>query len=145
MKSLKIFIVLLFSLLLSGCWDAVELEEQAYVVAIGMDEGEDNQLEITFQIGNPQVGSSDRANADREPASEIITLVAPDKISARDLANVSVSRKLTFSHAKMSVKLSLDHFLANFFLILFLLFPEHFLPNFMCLNAIFNFIGNIHQ
>ncbi|MTI47611.1 MAG: Ger(x)C family spore germination protein [Firmicutes bacterium] len=100
MRFLKMSLLLILSLFLTGCWDALELEEQAYVVAVGMDLGEGDNYYITYQIGNPQVGSSDRANAEREPASEIITVLAPDKISARELANVSVSRRVTFSHAK---------------------------------------------
>lgn len=118
MNYIKITLVFLISILLTGCWDSYELEEQAYVVAIGIDKGGNDNINVTFQIANPQVGSSDRANADNEPPYEIITLSAPDKISARDLANISVSRRITFSHSKnfiISEEIAKSDMLISFF------------------------------
>ncbi|WP_394218914.1 Ger(x)C family spore germination protein [Halobacillus trueperi] len=88
-------------LTLTGCWDKLELEEQAYVVVMGIDKSEqENALDITFQIANPQVGSTDRAQSEQEPASEIVTLTVPDVVSAKDTANAVVTRKITLSHLK---------------------------------------------
>lgn len=100
----RILLVLVLASLLTGCWDRRELEEQAFVVVIGIDEGEGrNNISVTFQIANPQVGSSDRATAQNEPASDIVTLSSPDFLTARDLINSKVTRRVTFSHAKILV------------------------------------------
>jgi Ger(x)C family germination protein len=99
MKKCIIFIFILMSGLLSGCWDKIELEELGYVAAIGVDKGEGGNISVTFQIQNPQVGSSERAKAENEPAFKLITFEAADIISARDTASANVARRLDFSHA----------------------------------------------
>lgn len=86
-------------LLLAGCGDRLELEEQAYVVVLGIDMSpQDHLFEVTFQIGNPQVGSTETASSQTEPASDIISFVASDITSAKELANSVITRKMTFSH-----------------------------------------------
>jgi spore germination protein KC len=47
------------SLLLTGCWSKLELTERAFVLAIAIDKGEKNNLELTSQIYKPasQFGS----------------------------------------------------------------------------------------
>ncbi|TDX48034.1 Ger(x)C family spore germination protein [Orenia marismortui] len=103
MRSVKLILVFMILILLTGCFNRVELEEMAYVVVIGLDKGEAGGFEVTYQIGNPQVGSSDRVQAEGEPPSEIVTLTAPDITTARDLANISVSREVTYAHLKVLV------------------------------------------
>lgn len=99
MKKIGIFALIPFILFLSGCWDQLELEEQAYVVVVGVDKSEQqNAIDVTFQIANPQVGSTDQSQAEKEPASQIITLTVPDIISAKDTANAIITRQVTFSH-----------------------------------------------
>ena len=95
----KILIVSIIPLfLLSGCWGALELEKKAYAVVIGLDLAKDNMIDVTFQIANPQVGTSSAAEAPNEPPSDIITITAPDILSAKELANSVVPRKLSFDH-----------------------------------------------
>lgn len=89
---------ILFTLPLSGCWGKVQLEQQGFVVAIGLDKNEDNLIDVTFQMANPQVGTSDIAEAPNEPSSDIVTFTAPDIVSAKELANVVVARKISFDH-----------------------------------------------
>lgn len=93
---------MLFAVLfLAGCGERLELEQQAFVVAIGLDKGEKrNLIDVTFQISNPQVNTSQAAEAQTEPPSDIVTITAPDLLSAKELAQSSLSRKITFSHLK---------------------------------------------
>ena len=44
-----IFLILLLPLLLTGCYDRYELDNLAYVVAIGADPGEEGNIDITYQ------------------------------------------------------------------------------------------------
>ncbi|MFC5452685.1 Ger(x)C family spore germination protein [Paenibacillus aestuarii] len=101
LKSILIFTMA--ALLLSGCWDKLELEEQAYVVVLGLDLAEKNLVNVTFQIANPQVGSTDKGNAPNEPPSDTLTFTAPDILSAKELANSVVTRKISFAHLRTLV------------------------------------------
>ncbi|GKV56587.1 germination protein GerC [Sporosarcina sp. NCCP-2222] len=95
----KWLIILLPSLaLLSGCWDKIELEERGYAVVLGLDKSEeDHMVDVTFQIENPQVGSTSQSVAQNEPPSDILTITATDIISAKELANSIVSREIDLS------------------------------------------------
>ncbi|WP_161568356.1 Ger(x)C family spore germination protein [Anaerobacillus alkaliphilus] len=97
MRYVKITFLFLV-VLLGGCWDRTEIEEVALVIAIGLDKGENGSVKVTYQIANPVVGSN-LATGD-VTASEVITLHSADIVSARDLANISISRTLSFAHAK---------------------------------------------
>lgn len=100
----KISFILVISLfVLTGCWDKNEIEEQALVIVMGLDDSEqDEGVSVTFQIANPQVGIPN-TGGEKEEATEIITFTAPDFITARDLANASVARRIDFAHTKVIV------------------------------------------
>jgi spore germination protein KC len=97
-RNLLTVVIIIPMLLFTGCWDKDELEDWGYVAAIGIDKAEDNKLEITFQVTNPQVGTSLNANVP-EPPQEIVTLPAFNIVSVKDLASTSVTRRLTLSHS----------------------------------------------
>jgi Ger(x)C family germination protein len=90
-------------LLVAGCWDQLELEEQAIAVVIGLDKGPGNTVEVTFQIANPQVGSSDIGTAESEPPSDTIRFTSSDILSAKELANTVVTRTINFAHLKTMI------------------------------------------
>lgn len=100
------FLLILLNALLTGCKDRVELEEQAYVIAIGVDKGGPNMFTITYQISNTEnygAGQSGGSHSVGKNSSEIITLPAPEFITGRDLATVSITRKLNFSHTRILI------------------------------------------
>lgn len=99
MRKLKFISILIMVLFLSGCWDRMEIEDIGYVAVIGIDDGDFDNLRITFQITNPQVGTSAKVQVD-EPATNIITLSSKDLITARDISSISIARRLTFAHVK---------------------------------------------
>jgi spore germination protein KC len=99
----KVLLSLLLLLLLTGCWDKLELEEQAYTVVLGIDLVQDDRIKVTFQIANPQVGSTDTGSAQNEPPSDIVSFVAPDVLSAKELANTVITRKISFAHLRTMV------------------------------------------
>lgn len=50
-KIISIILILVLCLpTLTGCYDAVGIEVLAYVIAIGIDKGETNQLKLSLQI-----------------------------------------------------------------------------------------------
>jgi spore germination protein KC len=96
-----IVIVTLITLFCTGCWDKTELEEQAYVVVIGLDKAEEKgKIVVTFQIANPQVGSVQKGDAGDEIASEIVTFTATDLLTAREIANAFITRDINFNHMR---------------------------------------------
>lgn len=60
-SSLKIYISLILTpIILSGCWDVMEVNDLAIVIATGIDQIEDEQIEVTFllYVPNPSGGAS---------------------------------------------------------------------------------------
>lgn len=61
LSSLKIYISLILTpIILSGCWDVMEVNDLAIVIATGIDQIEDEQIEVTFllYVPNPSGGAS---------------------------------------------------------------------------------------
>jgi spore germination protein KC len=98
-----LLIVGLCLIMLSGCADKIEVEEEGFVLVMGMDlpkEGETG-LDITFQLADPQAG-----DPGSQPGSEEyknITVRMPDLIAARDMLNVAETRNINFYHTKALV------------------------------------------
>ncbi|MDP4144592.1 MAG: Ger(x)C family spore germination protein [Bacillota bacterium] len=95
--------------LITACWDKVELEEEGYVAAIGIDFAQNPQLlRITFQITNPkavagggtEAGSSGGAG---EKRSEIVSMDAPGILAARDLVSITSTRRISLAHSKVFI------------------------------------------
>ena len=53
MKPFKILIICLLPFLITGCYDRKELDDLAYAIAIGIDKGAEQNLDITYQIAIP--------------------------------------------------------------------------------------------
>ncbi|WP_096199160.1 Ger(x)C family spore germination protein [Bacillus sp. FJAT-45350] len=94
---MKKVIILVIALLLSGCWDRAELEELAYVIAVGIDMGDHDELIVTYQLARPGA-TAEGGNEDE--FSDIVSVAAPDLLSARDLAVAFVTRDIIFTHSK---------------------------------------------
>ncbi|MEQ6377767.1 Ger(x)C family spore germination protein [Bacillaceae bacterium S4-13-56] len=103
----KVIVCLLLLTILSGCFDRTEVEEKAYVIALGLDLPEDkesNQFDISMQIANPESSSIALGGGQSsEPPKETVTIRANDLIAARSTANTVVSRQLTFDHTNILV------------------------------------------
>jgi len=98
-KLLLILLLITFTFFSYGCQDRSELEEQAYVVVIGMDYYDENSILVTYQIANPQGGGGNAAGKTaEEPAADNVTVKAPDIVVARDTVGAFVTRTITFSH-----------------------------------------------
>ncbi len=96
-KSLQVMILVLPLFFLSGCWGNLEVEETAYILAIGFDQGKDDNLKITFQIANPkEIGSGSKGNK----AYVFDTLEAPLPIAGYSLLNTIHTRKISLLHTK---------------------------------------------
>ncbi|MBU7592567.1 Ger(x)C family spore germination protein [Metabacillus halosaccharovorans] len=100
----KILLCLGTLFILTGCWDKKELEQISYVVAIGLDKSEDNKIEVTYQIANPEVGTSLTGSPPPgEKPYENVTILANDFLTARNTVNSFISRKLSFSQTHVLI------------------------------------------
>ncbi|WP_255220322.1 Ger(x)C family spore germination protein [Terribacillus saccharophilus] len=105
MKKLLIFMLLLqTAVLLSGCFDRKELEEQAYVISIGVDKTESEDVfRFTFEIANPEVGSTFSGPSTPEPAQEVVSVLGTDFLSATSAANVSVAKEISLDQVRVVI------------------------------------------
>lgn len=93
----------LCSLFLSGCVGK-EPNEIAYVVALGIDKGENDNYDITIQYANTtQIsgGSSEEGGKNGSQIVENITVEAPTIYAAIGIANHISSKTFSLSHAKL--------------------------------------------
>ncbi|MFP7493245.1 Ger(x)C family spore germination protein [Terribacillus saccharophilus] len=103
-KILLILLLLHAAVLLTGCYDRKELEEQAYVISIGVDKTEkENIFRFTFEIANPEVGSSATTASTPEPPQEIVSVLGTDFLSATSAANASVAKEITLDQARVVI------------------------------------------
>ncbi|SHN32915.1 Ger(x)C family spore germination protein [Gracilibacillus kekensis] len=101
---IRVIVLLIFSILLSGCYDRIELEQQSYVIAIGIDKTEQEGVySFTYQIANPEIGSAAVQSGPDEPPTEIVTVNGSDILSSTYTANSFVSKKITLDHTKIIV------------------------------------------
>lgn len=117
MKKSKIFLLFLLflSLLLTGCYDAREVDDQVYSIVIGLDKGVHNRVRLTVQYATYQGGGSGSGGGmekggggggeeERQSAGAIVhTIEAPTILEGLDLLNCAVSRRISMVHTKMIV------------------------------------------
>ncbi|WP_421381410.1 Ger(x)C family spore germination protein [Bacillus salacetis] len=99
----RLLVLALCLMILTGCADKIEVEEEGFVLVIGIDLPEKGEagLDITYQLADPQAG-----DPGSQPGSEefkTITIRMPDLISARDMLNVAETRSINFYHTKALV------------------------------------------
>lgn len=91
-------------LLISGCSRAIEPNDLAYIVAVGVDVNESEGYNITLQVANPQAISGGADEGGGEAGKRTIsnlTVPAGDIFSAVNLANHLYSKNLSLAHAKL--------------------------------------------
>ena len=99
---------------LSGCWDSSEIEENAYIIALGIDKGETAKYKYTFQISNPlesggSIGAEEKASenssGDNEGNKTVDNIIveADDFSLARDKLKSVLSKSDKMSHLKLIV------------------------------------------
>ena len=92
-KFLLVFFYCVSTILLSGCWDRVEVNDLSIVTAAAFDKTEDNQIELTLQLFAPKSLSSGGGQGGGGGAE--IKLPIPHPIQGRNIADAvsKASRK----------------------------------------------------
>ncbi|TCP53404.1 Ger(x)C family germination protein [Tumebacillus sp. BK434] len=92
--------------LLSGCWDRLDPENIAFVMAIGVDPGPRNDFLFTFALAGPKTtnggigGRSLNSSSDQNDSISVFTVEGSNIASAMTASQAFVARRLTFIHAK---------------------------------------------
>ncbi|MGE5580474.1 MAG: Ger(x)C family spore germination protein [Bacillota bacterium] len=97
-------ITLVMSLSASGCWDRVELEDVAWVQAIGFDKGPEGFLATTLEIGVPRNlrGGGPMSTGGRDgPNYTTITIVSRTALEALDLAAINLGRRISLVQTQL--------------------------------------------
>ncbi len=90
-----------------GCWDKVELEDVAWVQAMGFDKGPDGYTVTTFQVGVPRnlrggVGGGG-AGVPSGPYHVTVSVLAKTSFEAIDLVALNLGRRLSLEHTQSFV------------------------------------------
>lgn len=98
-RAVATVVLLLASLLTTGCNGSRELDEVAYVLTLGVDVTEGDQLDFTYEIAVPRVLAGDvGGKADAKKAVTFITVTAPTLAEGRNLLNSAIARAPNLSH-----------------------------------------------
>ncbi|MCL4514668.1 MAG: Ger(x)C family spore germination protein [Firmicutes bacterium] len=97
--------------LLAGCWDKRELEELGFVLAMGVDAGQDGQILLTAQIAVPAKlgggggggGGGGAGGGSQGPPVLVKTVSGRTILDAIDRFQATSDRRLSFLHNKMVI------------------------------------------
>jgi len=110
-RLLYLLILTCFIVLFSGCYDASEIEDNGYAIAVGLDKGTTNSVRVTLMLAVPEGagksgGSGSGSDAGPEGAgsgssstSTIVTVEGPSLYGSMNMINASISKQVSFSHA----------------------------------------------
>lgn len=101
-KAKFFLILLLLPLFLCGCYDRFELDNLAYVIAVGADPGSGENLNITYQIAIPIKMTGESSETGKQTYTTY-TVSAPSLSVANTLVNQKVSKGINLSHIKLIV------------------------------------------
>ncbi|MHB1166951.1 MAG: Ger(x)C family spore germination protein [Carboxydocellales bacterium] len=106
-KIVSLLLLFLLTANLTGCWDRRELEEQAFVLTLGLDKGSVAGSYIwTFQLALPRAmagGTTGGGGASPDKPSINVSVEATTLFGAVNLLNSFIDRKANLMHAKVMV------------------------------------------
>ena len=102
LKTLFVLVVIIiFILAFSSSYNALSIENLAYVLAIGIDTSSDNKLKVSFQFSTASPASESGSS---EKASTYINTVTASSLSnAINLVNGYLGKQINLSHCKVII------------------------------------------
>ncbi len=101
--------LLLLAVLLGGCWDRVEVEDQAFIIVLGIDRGrQEGQLLVTAGVALPQSMSTGVLGGASRPATPRMEMArlsaeAGTVTQALHVLNAGMTRRLELRHLRAVV------------------------------------------
>ncbi|HWI62359.1 MAG TPA: Ger(x)C family spore germination protein [Symbiobacteriaceae bacterium] len=103
----RLAVLLLLSLLITGCWDRTELEDRAYVMLLGIDTGETSSLAVTAMLAlTPSLTPSIMGGIvqpGRRMASALMTVEAETVTQAMQILNGMTSRRVDLRQVRAAL------------------------------------------
>lgn len=99
LKKTIIFIILItfITFCFSGCYDANSLESFYYVVALGLDKGDNSNLKLSIQLATSDT-NSDSSSSSQSTTSKIYTIDCDSIETGISIFDNFLSKKLDLSH-----------------------------------------------
>ncbi|MGG3470660.1 Ger(x)C family spore germination protein [Neobacillus pocheonensis] len=101
--SLLSICILILVPLLTACWNQKELTDLAFVMAIGVDKGEDKKFDVSFQLVNPGNVSSGQSGGGQGLPIAVYKSSGNTITEAARKATKKVSRRLYYAHTNLFV------------------------------------------
>ncbi len=107
-KVIALVTICLACLGLSGCYDAIEIDEEVYALSIGVDKGTNNAIRVTFQYATYKEDSGGGMGGGGEESGEaagtiVSSVEAASLLEAINIMNASVNRQISLMHTKLLV------------------------------------------
>jgi len=103
-KWLLVILVLIMSMpILSACWNQKELTDLAFVMALGIDKGEDDLYHVSFQLVNPGNVSTGTTGGGQGLPIAVYKSNGRTITEAARNATKEVSRRLYYAHTNLVV------------------------------------------
>lgn len=105
---LLLILLVIISLLASGCWNKREIKNMAIVMGAGFDNGQKGKVKVTVQIANPSkmkgaAGQSGGGGGSGESPGLVLSSQGETIFEAIRNFLSSISRKLFWSHAQVLI------------------------------------------
>lgn len=108
MNKLKYFVIILLPLVLTGCWDSVEINKRHVVLEVAIDknsqsqeelaEGQEKKYEVTYTI--PDIAKLSGEDSLAKDVKTVIVSKSPSLATSIDEVEHKTQNTLTFSHIK---------------------------------------------
>lgn len=100
MRRCRFIAGILSMLVLTGCWNSLELTDRLFVMAVALDDGGDGKIKMTVQMYKPMMESSGSKIKSHKDSYINVTVVNSSLVDAiRDLITY-VGRKAQWSHMR---------------------------------------------
>ncbi|MBM7581476.1 Ger(x)C family germination protein [Caldicoprobacter guelmensis] len=130
-KRAKILLVLIIALILTGCWDMVEIERNAFILGIGIDPsesegGKEERIMVTYQIALPAAmlgpgGQGEGGGGQGQSSTLNVSIQAKNLIMAEQTLMATLNQVPNYDHLQLVVfgeelaKKGIGHYLDFFF------------------------------
>lgn len=106
-KARKTFAIIIFTLLLiissTNYYGIKGIDNLAYVVAIGLDKGENEDLKLSLQISVPNSGESGGSSSSQSSSVVVDSIECPSISTGITLFNSYLGKEVNLSHCKVLV------------------------------------------
>lgn len=107
-KKLSLLMIsILICFTLTSCYDAREIDDEVYAIALGIDKGSTNAFRISIQYPNYKGqgggGSKEEKGSGQQESSNVSTIEAPTILEGINMFGMAIPRRVSLMHIKVLV------------------------------------------